>query len=195
MALRVFSELYHMTHYSNLPSILERGLLSHNSVAASKIGRVDISEPNVQDLRVRKEPVFHRPIHDYVPLYFNPRNPMLCCRQEMQHEIVILRITDELDALGQSVLFTDGNAASRDTLFSNDVGVVIPSMDVLNAKRWDKLNDGKRRRCAEVLVPDRLDARHITGIACYNQALAKTLATRLSRQVTVDPALYFEEHS
>lgn len=191
MALRVFYELYHMTHYSNLPSILERGLLSHNSVAASEIGRVDISEPNVQHRRARPEPVFCRPIHDYVPLYFNPRNPMLYYRKNLQHEIVILRIAVEVCDLGLPILFTDGNAASQDTRFSCSPEVIKDSMAALDAEYWTNFQDGKRRRCAEVLVPDRLDVCHIKGIACYSQALGKSLSTRLSRQVTVDPALYF----
>jgi len=63
--------LYHMTAISNLRSILEHGLLSHNE--AHRLGLVmrDISDPEVQRRRDdKKDTIYNRFLHDYVPLYF-----------------------------------------------------------------------------------------------------------------------------
>ncbi len=79
-----------MAHYENLGSILERGILSHALVAQAGLAHVDISLPGAQQWRARPEPVFGCAIHAYVPLYFNPRNPMLYLRRHQQHELVVL---------------------------------------------------------------------------------------------------------
>ncbi len=82
--------LYHMTHKDNLENILRYGLKSHNEAKKENLNKVDISDNQVNDRRSRKEPIFNRSIHDYVPLYFNPKNPMLFVRKGLQNDIVIL---------------------------------------------------------------------------------------------------------
>jgi hypothetical protein len=62
-----------MTAISNLPFILQHGLLSHNE--AHRLGLVtDISDPTVQYLR-GNHIINNIKLHDYVPFYFSPRNP------------------------------------------------------------------------------------------------------------------------
>ncbi len=62
--------LYHMTAISNLRSIFEHGLLSHNE--AHRLGIItDISAQNVQNLRSMKR-VKSISLHNYVPFYFSP---------------------------------------------------------------------------------------------------------------------------
>ncbi|HKJ33293.1 MAG TPA: DarT ssDNA thymidine ADP-ribosyltransferase family protein, partial [Balneolales bacterium] len=76
--------LYHMTHLANLNGILEKGLLSHNKAHKKGLLAQDISDSTVNNRRVK--------IHNYVPLYFNPKNPMLYRRRNIQDELVILCI-------------------------------------------------------------------------------------------------------
>lgn len=43
--------LYHMTHISNLASIIKYGLLSHNVAHRLNLIQSDISDPDVQSIR------------------------------------------------------------------------------------------------------------------------------------------------
>ena len=50
----------------------------------------------VNDRRASCETVFNLPIHHFAPLYFNPRNPMLYKRRDIQEDLVILGVDREL---------------------------------------------------------------------------------------------------
>jgi hypothetical protein len=79
----------------------------------------DISDPDVQ--KVRKIKLLNQKyLHEYVCLYFNPRNPMLFKRQDQQEDLVILGI-EPLLLLEKDVYFSDGNAAAQLTKFYHDL--------------------------------------------------------------------------
>jgi hypothetical protein len=73
----VLHNLYHITAIENLRSIMDVGLQPHSKM--DEVAYVDISDWQVQEKRRCLDPVFGRPLHDYVPTYLNPRNPMLFC--------------------------------------------------------------------------------------------------------------------
>ncbi len=186
-----FPFFYHMTHKDNLVGILQHGILSHTDVfARDDILVHDISDPSVQRWRDREEPVYHHIIHDYAPLYINPKNPMLFVRRDLQSEIVILKISSDVLEDGQHV-FSDGNAASRDTQFSSNPNVVTDSVDVLNAKVWKDYVDGKRRRCAELLVYPNVHPVHILSVMCSNNALAKEISLKTDLHIEVNTSMFF----
>lgn len=191
MAVRLGEELYYMAHHENLASILERGILCHSQIVQEGVQRVDISDPGVQRWRERREPVFGRRIHDYVPLYFNPRNPMLYRRRQVQHALVILAVSKQALECKDSVVFTDGNAACGETRFSASACVLTDSAAVLRAHSWHSLPDGKRRRCAEALVHQQLQPHLIQSVVCNNPALAVRLRARLGVRAVVDASLFF----
>lgn len=180
-----------MTHKDNLSGILQHGILSHSDVLSrDDVLAVDISDPGAQRWRDRSESTNHRVIHDYAPLYINPKNPMLYVRRNIQHEIVILRISPEVLHDGQHV-FADGNAASRETKFSPNSNIVADSIDAINAEYWANCVDGKRRRCAELLVSPKVRPTHILSAICNNIALAKKITTDTDLQVEVDSSYFF----
>ena len=186
-----FSFFYHMTHKNNLAGILQHGILSHSDVLTrDDVLATDISDAGVQRRRDREESVNHRAIHDYVPLYINPKNPMLFARRSLQREIIILKISPWVLQDGQHV-FSDGNAASHDTRFSSDSNIVADSLTALNAEYWANCTDGKRRRCAELLVYPKVQPAHILSAICSNNALAEEIAMGSNIQVEVDPSLFF----
>lgn len=151
----LWDEFYYITHVDNLASIAARGLLSHNAVAKLPGGRVDLSNPKMQDLRARRiDPVYSRSIHDYVPLYVNPKNSMLSVRRDVDTQVVVLRI-------GRAVLeqrehlYTDGNAALANTKIGLSHEVGLAANEALCAPYWKGIHEGARRRMAEVLIfPD-----------------------------------------
>ena len=160
--------LYHMTHKDNLENILRYGLKSHNEAKKENLNKVDISDNQVNDRRSRKEPIFKRSIHDYVPLYFNPKNPMLYVRKQLQNDIVILAMNPML-LYNDDALFTDGNAASNPTKFYRNIDD-LEKLDwsCINSSSWYTYQDGKRLRCSEVLVYSIIKTNQILKIFCNN---------------------------
>lgn len=180
---RGVSSLWHMTHERNVPSIMRNGILPHTSPTLQAFNHVDISDPDVQRWRTRPDPHYGRKLHDYVPLYINPRNPMLYRRKEMQKEICLIEVS--LEALdGGNLLITDGNAASHRTQF-----YIVPAAlqhlpwDVLNANFWTDFEDGKRKACSEVLVPNIVTPKHIAAVHCFSSAQSGRLAQKGIRSV------------
>lgn len=168
---------YHMTALSNLESILQNGLLSHSEAYQQNLVRTDISDNEVNDRRQRKEPKNNKKIHDYVPFYFNPKNPMLYRRKDLQNIIVILEVDKRL-IYQKSNLFTDGNAASNSTQFYNQLSN-LQDVDwtALQRAYWNDYPDGKRIRCAEVLVFPKMPRNYILKIHSNNlDAMNKTRA-------------------
>lgn len=168
--------LYHMTHITNLASIIQNGLLSHSEAHKQGLISVDISDPDVQDIRSGVvDPLYKRPLHEYVPLYFSPRNPMLYRRQEMQEDIVILgldpRILSEPDTI-----FTDGNAASSRTTFHRDIQMLqnLP-WDSIRTRSWTDIPDGRRIKCAEVLVHSEIQPSRIQMVFCCSNKHRETI--------------------
>lgn len=186
-----FEFFYHLTHKDNLAGILQHGILSHADVLTrDDVLAVDISDAGAQKWRDRAEPVNHRAIHDYAPLYINPKNPMLFVRRDIQHEIVILKISPKVMQDGQHV-FSDGNAACRETKFSADPNIVEESIDALNSTYWSNCIDGKRRRCAELLVYPKVQPIHVLSAICSNKTLAKEIALETRIRIEVDPSMFF----
>jgi hypothetical protein len=182
--------LYHITHANNLRSILRHGLVSHNY--ANELPHVDISMQEVNARRAWCETVFKRPIHDYVPFYFNPKNPMLYKRRDAQRELVILGI-DRAMLFNRGVLITDGNAASHDSCFYKIGGLQNIDWDCLASHYWNNFQDGKRKRCAEALIPDKVGVHSFCAIFCCNQKLLNWINSwnKTDIPVRLVPELFF----
>lgn len=171
---RHVEHLFHITHEQNIPGIVaEGGLLSHNAAHASR-SPTDVSDPEVQ--KRRASVVFHgRPLHDYVNLYFRAKGPMLSARRELQKSLVVLYVTRDL--LHQpGVFFTDGNAASpRTRSFSDPSDLEQLDWNCLDAEFWTDICDGKRKRAAEVLVPDRVPLAMVAKAVVLHESLRSEL--------------------
>ena len=161
--------LWHMSHFNNLNNIYQSGILSYHVARRVYPDLVDISDPEVQRWREQKPSNSIYRIHEYVPLYVNPRNPMLYVRRTQQSIICLIEI--DLKVLDDNTfLLTDGNAAASATRFFNKLSDLkcLP-WDVLKGDSWSDKEDGKRKRCAEVLIypkidPDYIKAFHFSDI-------------------------------
>jgi len=177
--------LYHMTHKANLENILQNGLLSHNTAYARGLTKTDISEERVNRRRDR--------VHNYVPFYFNPKNPMLYKRKNMQSEIIILCVDRNL--LQTDIKFTDGNAASSSTKFySNIKDLEKLNWSIINSEYWRDFIDGKRIRCSEILIPNEVKTDSIKTIFCFNsetEDYVKNKVEGFEIAVTVKQDFYF----
>lgn len=184
------TSLWHMTDVENIDSIAKNGFFNHDDAFRLKPDRVDISNPGVQKIRERREPCYGRKIHSYVPMYINPRNPMLYFHLEKQSNICLIQVS--LSAISKhEYLITDGNAASRDTRFFNSTECLdsLP-WDVLDAEYWSDFQDGKRKRCAEVLIYPRVAAKHIIAIHCHSIETMNKIS-KCHHKVILSKHLYF----
>jgi hypothetical protein len=167
--------LWHLTHFSNINSILKLGILSHNDSINFRIN--DISEHSVQDKRaVTNDPIYKACLHSYVPLFLRNSTPMLYSRRELKDELVFIEV-DVLCIMQDGYLISDGNAASRKTKFYSS----IDSLDklpwtVLDADYWNEHYDGKRKRSAEVLVPKKVSPQYFKALHCHGTAVHDKLS-------------------
>ena len=191
---KIFNEygvlsVWHMTHKNNVEDILLSGILSNKSAYEIK-APTDISDHGVQRWRESVDPFYGRKLHEYVPTYFNIKNPMLYVKRNIKNELCLLEISTSA-FVGHDFIFTDGNAASRDTRFYNKASDLdkLP-WDVLKASYWDSFPDGKRKRCSEVLIYPRIDPRHIIKLHCYSSETWQYLS-RFHVSVRISESLFF----
>lgn len=188
-------ELHYITPIANLDSILHHGLLS--KCRAKRFGHKSIAMEEIQRIRKNKKVPGARPLHEYVNLYFCARNPMLYKRKNQHAEICVLRISTAVLDL-RNVIIADGNAASDYTRFwPSPEGLEYVDEAIVFAEYWTDPDEivawrKKRIKCAEVLVPDRVDPKFILGVyVSCEQAKRNVEAMNLSLHVKVDTHLFF----
>ncbi|GEM_PF-2261181 len=167
--------LYHITHISNLSDILREGLLCKNALDKASKKYVDISDADIQQHRhTKKISLNNLSIHDCVPLFLSPKPPMLSARREQQAEIIYIHVSPEIFVI-DDVVFTDGNARSNSTRFYKNLDDFNKlDWNILRKTYWNdkdekKNSENKRRRAAEVLVPQCVPASHIRKITVRNR--------------------------
>ena len=161
------TELHYIAPVANLPSIARLGIVSHN--LAKRVEHSSVAAAEIQDRRVGKRVPQGLALHDYVNLYLHARNPMMSrLTYAGCAPIVVLRINPSvLDLSG--VIIADGNAAADSTLFlPSPQGLARLEKERVYARWWTDPDtfvywEKKRKRCAEVLVPKRVEVQLITG--------------------------------
>lgn len=167
------TELHYITPIRNLTSILEVGILSHHK--AKFIGHHSLANSDVQAKRSSKPAPNGKGLHTFVNLYFNAINPMLYVLRHQHKDIAVLSIDPSV--LGTpDVYITDGNAASRSTVFlaPDDDGFSLLNNEELRSDFWTgkgqmsqtEKDEASRRRCAEVLVPKHVHKSFIRRVYC-----------------------------
>ncbi len=186
--------LYHMTDLRNLASVLQHGLLSHNEAHRRGLVSEDISNQEVNKRRGETS-IDDTPLHDYVNFYFQPKNPMLSVKRDIQSQIVFLGADPRL-LLEQTTVFSDGNAAADRTTFYRGTNLLdrLP-WEAINAAYWIDFADGKRIKCAEILVYPKVEVSNVLRIFCYPAARETTVqlvaASGLNIPVEVARHFYF----
>jgi hypothetical protein len=188
-------ELHYIAPVDNLPSIVSQGLLSHKR--AGQVSHVSVALAEVQDRRAKVVIPGGRPLHEYVNLYINARNPMLYLRTGEHDRLVVLRVsTAVLDLPG--VVVTDRNAARNWARFEPAPdGLSIVDQDLTFATYWTHPDQVEQYNhagamCAEVLVPDRIDVRYIVGAyANRNEVVGRAQKLLGSIPVSLNSKMFF----
>jgi len=194
-------ELHYIAPLDNMPSIHVNGILSHNR--AQKVQHQSIAMPEIQALRAKVIVPGGKRLHDYVNLYVHGRNPMMYKRKDQHMTLCVLRVsTAVLDLPG--VVVTSGNASSSYIRFvPAPRGLEVVDRDLAFAQYWihhDPIEHFRRSvaRCAEVLVPDRVDPPLILGayVSCHQsrEVLTTTLTdVMITMEVVVQSDLFFQK--
>jgi hypothetical protein len=128
------NELCYIVPVSSVPSIMERGILSHRR--AERVSHQTVALQEVQDRRASVVVPGGRPLHEYANLYICARNPMLRKRSNMHRDICVLRV-DVKVIDSPDVVITDSNAASKYARFTPaPAGLAIVDRDRTFATWW-----------------------------------------------------------
>jgi hypothetical protein len=195
MERRELQELHYITPICNVPSILQRGLLSH--VRAARVMHTSVAMQEIQDRRADVRVPGGRKLHEYVNLYICARNPMLYKRLSEREQLCVLSVSpDVLDLPG--VAITDGNASGNYVRFAGGSGgLAIVNRDLTFADDWtdpDRIQYFRKKsaKCAEVLVPDQVDARYLQAAYVCNDGVGRRLQAEAQElRVEVNGHLFF----
>lgn len=188
------TEFHCIMPMANVPSIMEHGILSYDR--ASKLKHLSVAMQPVQDRRDVKRVPGGLMLHHYANLYFHARNPMMFTRKDQAPDLCVLCVSRAVAKL-DGVVFADRNASSDWVRFLSPSQADLLDFDAIYAIDWRDPNqfryfEKKSKKCAEVLVPQRVEPHFIAGAAIVDRA-AETKLRRLGFDlpVRVDPVLFF----
>ena len=180
---------------ANAMSVIEHGSLSHD--LAARIDHHSVTLQPVQERRDQKQVPGGLRLHRYANLYFHARNPMMYKRQGEASNLCILRVSTRVLQLDGAVI-SDQNAASDYVRFLDPSQWEELYFDDIFAMDWrhpeDQIAQWRHasRKCAEVLIPHRVEPAHLIGAYVVN-ATAKAALEKLGfpLPVAVNAVLFF----
>ena len=188
-------ELHCIMPLVNIPSVMQHGILSYDR--ASKLSHHSVALQPVQDKRDQVQIPGGLKLHQYANFYFHARNPMMYKRKDEAHGLCVLQVSAAALALDGTVI-TDCNAASTYVRFLSPAQWELLNFDDIFAMDWRHLNNAARyyqhrsRKCAEVLVPHRLQPGLIVGAYVVSEDVGERLSELdFSLPINVEPVLFF----
>jgi len=121
------------------------------------------------------------------------------CKQKEKKDLVLIRVNPHI-LLSTKVYFSDGNASVKSTRFYNDLSDFNKlNWDLLNAGSWNDyefgIKEGRRLRCSEVLVKNKIPKQFINDIFVYDQnsldKILNSFPNHLGIVSGIDNNLYF----
>ena len=168
--------LYYITHIDNLPSIFERGILSHQRIESDGTQFVSIfkgkagDKSNTSKRRKAKPQNKGKALLHYVSLLFQPRNPMMyrAIAETGKDKLAILEVSPTILS-EPGVFIADGNAVDELTQFyptTQGLKKLQQQWRVIQNQWWKECDGSKRKIMAECLVPDQVRPEYIRF--CYH---------------------------
>ncbi len=188
------TELHCIMPMDNALSVLQHGILSYERAAA--LLHHSVAMPEVQERRDQKQVPGGLRLHQYANLYFHARNPMLFKRLDQAAALCVMRVDCAVMRL-PGIVLSDQNAASDYARFRafDQIGEI--DMDRVYAADWrhqDRITYYRQKaaKCAEVLVPGRVEPRFLIGAHVVDAAAEQRLsALGFSLPVSLTPAFFF----
>jgi hypothetical protein len=188
----------HLTHLDNLRRILQaKELRSYNLMRGHNYHNLANEDVQVGRATVTI-PASQRPLHDYVPLYLGFKTPIVAINQTQNENLLFLRFS--LDILSTpGAVVSDGNARSQKTqfyLFNGPDTFAQIDVAAIRTVKYSKDPVLKRKKQAEVLIPDKLPIAQLLDIICFSEKTKSRVLLILTefgmhRPVIVNPGWYF----
>ena len=179
-----------------MPSVGEQS--PHLEIYGKKVRTYSVALQPVQDKRDQKQVPGGLKLHQYANLYFHARNPMMFKRQAEAPNLCVLRISTQVLELEGAVI-SDQNAASDYVRFLHprqwqllDFLCAIYAMDWRHPGNPAAYYRHSSQKCAEVLIPKRVEMRFLTGAYVADDDAKRRLeALGLALPITTNPVLFF----
>ena len=189
--------LYYITHVDNVPSILQRGILSHGQIEARGIAYVPIYDPVIVSRRKGIRLANGRSLWDYANAYFQARNPMMyrVTQERDPHSIAVVGIAPQVLTAGGTMI-SDGNAAHSESEILTTAGGLerlARNWKAIDAEWWNPFDGSKRVIMAECLVPEHISPSYIHTIYVPSHRAAEVLRAKIGSSLPVvpEPNMFF----
>jgi O-acetyl-ADP-ribose deacetylase (regulator of RNase III) len=198
----VIKSLYYITHIENLPSILDKGILSHQKVEELNVSYTPIYDTAIIGRRKDKQTPERDSLWEYANLYFQPRNPMMyrVVHETDRRNIAVVGINPRILQVSGG-LITDGNAANDPTQFfqfNEGLDVIQQQWKIIQNDWWKDLDGSKRKIMAECLVPDKITPEFVHSIYVTDH-YAKEKVAKIIGSVNIpvipEPHMFFQPKS
>lgn len=179
------TNIYRITHYRNIPFILQNGLWCCNCVNHDP-GYINIGHLKLISSRGERIVPLNPGgvLNDYVPFYFTKRSPMLYLIHRgnvpdytgTQEEIVyIVSSFEKIQEDGLPFVFTDKHAKLQYANFYNTENELTKiDWSIINDTSWSNTADDNTRqdkKQAELLIHNHVPVNCFIGIACQTESI------------------------
>lgn len=194
--------LYYITHIDNLPSILERGILSHERIEEEGLRPAHIYNTDIVNRRRDKNTPDRKSLWSYANLYFQPRNPMMyrVVHEKGAKDLAVISVTKKiLQAPG--VFISDGNAANDPTQFyfpSDGLKMLGQQWKIIQNEWWNNLDGSKRKIMTECLVPNSISPEFVNSIYVVDEETRERISGIVGyRSISIipEPKMFFQPNS
>lgn len=174
MKITKITGLFYITHIDNVPSILRKGILSHERMLNENISYTPIYNEQIVTNRKNIVAPDGRSLWNFANLYFQPRNPMLyrVLHEKQTNEVAIIAM-QPIILERPDIYVSNGNAAhsASDILHALEFKKAQRQIvrNTVNVEWWNDLNGSKRKIMAECLVPDIVNHDLIQAIYVGNR--------------------------
>lgn len=191
--------LFYITHVDNIPSLLEKGILSHEQIVARNIPYTPIYDESIVSNRRDINTPDGRTLWNFTNLYFQARNPMLyrVLHEKPENEIAIISVQPTVIER-PDIYVSTGNAASSasDILTVSEMKKALRQIirDTVGVEWWNDLNGSKRKIMAECLVPDTLPPDYIQSVYVANHTVKEKVEKAiqpLALPIITEPTMFF----
>lgn len=192
--------IYQFTHLTNLPDILQSGLLSYNEKKRQGISHLSIASESIQDRRARMN-VPTGPcgvVHDYVPFYFCCRSPMLLSVVNAKNvdQFYLIYLGVPIDVLDSSAaVFTDAsaNTSAPPRFYSDPSDLKHLDWASIDSRKWGSPSDEARQaRMAEALLHERLAVSGIDHIIVWCEEVKAAVEKKYDKAGIQPPAIMLD---
>lgn len=197
--------VYHFTHLDNLAGILEHGILSTNEMIRLNLEYANIAYDEIQDRRSKMTVTCGGgcKIHDYVPLYFCKRSPMLYAnvtKKMVDEQFIIYFEFPIAIMLLNKFVFTDASANTNipPKFYDDPKDLDKINWEAVETWRWGSQYDKfggtpvRQAKMAELLIFKKVDVAEAKRIIVWDKIIAKLVVQAYERHKLAPPPIEVE---